>query len=73
MFSDIGPLEALVLGVVILALYIVPSVIAFRRRHPRRLLILTINLVFGSTLIGWVVALYLATRSAPTPSRPRTV
>ncbi|WP_242705171.1 superinfection immunity protein [Streptomyces griseocarneus] len=54
-----------------MALYIVPSVIAFRRRHPNRLLILTINLVLGGTLIGWAVALYLATRSAPAArSRP---
>ncbi|MEU1375521.1 superinfection immunity protein [Streptomyces triculaminicus] len=71
MFSNIGPFEAVALGVVIVALYIVPSVIAFRRRRPNRLLILTINLVLGGTLIGWAVALYLATRAAPAArSRP---
>ncbi|MCF3101227.1 superinfection immunity protein [Streptomyces roseoverticillatus] len=69
MFSDIGPFEVIALGVVIVALYIVPSVIAFRRRHPNRLLVLTVNLVFGCTLIGWAIALYLATRSAPARSQ----
>ncbi|MFF7725762.1 hypothetical protein [Streptomyces sp. NPDC008001] len=38
MFSDIGPFEAIAIGVVIVAVYVVPSVIAFRRRHPNRLL-----------------------------------
>ncbi|RLU96832.1 hypothetical protein CTZ27_17725 [Streptomyces griseocarneus] len=65
MFSEIGPIEAIVLNVVFLAVYFTPSVVAFRRRHPRRRLILAINLVFGATLIGWAVALYLATRSTP--------
>ncbi|MFQ6198574.1 superinfection immunity protein [Streptomyces sp. NPDC000405] len=73
MFSRIGPFEALVLGVAIVALYLAPSVIAFRRGHPRRLLVLTINLVLGSTLIGWAIALYLATRPAPDHGRPATM
>ncbi|MFI1968314.1 hypothetical protein BLA24_13285 [Streptomyces cinnamoneus] len=70
MFSNIGPFEAVALGVVIMALYVVPSVIAFRRRHPQRLLVLAVNLVFGCTLVGWAVALHLATRSAPARSQP---
>ncbi|MGW1837145.1 superinfection immunity protein [Streptomyces sp. NPDC002067] len=65
MFGNIGIFEAVVLGIVIAAVYFVPSVIAFRRGHPNRLLILAINLLFGCTLIGWAVALYLATRPVP--------
>ncbi|MEU1824934.1 superinfection immunity protein [Streptomyces abikoensis] len=56
-----------------MALYLAPSVIAFRRGHPGRLLVLTINLVLGSTLIGWAIALYLATRPAPDHGRPATM
>lgn len=45
-----------ILGVV----YIVPSIVAFRRNHPNRWIILVINLAFGGTIIGWGVALVWA-------------
>jgi hypothetical protein len=43
----------LILGVV----YIVPSIVAFRRNHPSRWIILVINIAFGGTIIGWGIAL----------------
>ncbi|GAA0436118.1 superinfection immunity protein [Streptomyces luteireticuli] len=62
MFSSIGPIGSFAACVVLIALYLVPSIVAFNRSHPKRWLVLVINLVFGGTLVGWVVALYLATR-----------
>ncbi len=50
-------LFSLVVG---LFLYFVPSFIAFGRRHPHRLAILLVNLIFGWTLIGWVGTLIWA-------------
>lgn len=58
--------ELLVVGIVFLAIglvYILPSIIAFRRDHPNRWLILVINLAFGSTIIGWGIALAWAMRA----------
>ena len=45
-------------------IYIAPSMIAFRRNHPNRWIILVVNLAFGSTIIGWGVALVWALRAA---------
>jgi threonine/homoserine/homoserine lactone efflux protein len=47
-------------------IYIAPSIVAFRRDHPSRWIILVINLAFGGTIIGWGVALAWALRGPPT-------
>lgn len=44
-------------------IYIVPSIVAFRRNHPNRWIILVINIVFGSTILGWGIALVWALRA----------
>lgn len=49
-----------VVMVVILALYVIPSIVAFARKHPNRWLILVINIVFGGTGIGWLGSLVWA-------------
>ena len=43
---------------------LLPSFIAFRRRHPNRWLILLVNVVFGATVIGWLGALIWALNAA---------
>jgi hypothetical protein len=50
----------LVVGIV----YILPSIVAFRRNHPNRWIILVINVAFGGTIIGWGIALAWAMRAA---------
>ena len=56
-----NPLGALLISlgiwVVIISLYFVPCVIAFRRKHTNRISILIINFFLGWTIAGWVVAL----------------
>jgi hypothetical protein len=37
--------------------YLLPTILAFRRRHPDRWLIGVTNLILGATGVGWVVAL----------------
>jgi len=44
-------------------IYMMPSIIAFRRAHPSRWIILVINFVFGTTILGWGVALIWALRA----------
>ncbi len=39
----------------LLCLYVLPSILAFRRHHPNRWVILAINLLLGPP--GWVIAL----------------
>ena len=55
-------LTVIYLGMIPVAflIYAIPSIIAFRRRHPNRFAILVINIVFGGTGIGWLGALVWA-------------
>ena len=49
------------LGVcVLLGLYCLPGLIAYRRRHPNLGGIVALNLLLGWTFLGWVVALVWA-------------
>lgn len=48
------------------AFYLLPTIVAFIRKVPNRGSVLVINLFLGWSLIGWVVALAMAARSAPT-------
>lgn len=45
-------------------IYLLPSYFAFKRKHPNRVLILVLNLLFGVTLLGWVLLLIWALRAA---------
>ncbi|MDR1042192.1 MAG: superinfection immunity protein [Deltaproteobacteria bacterium] len=50
-------LASLVVGVIALIVYIIPSVVAFKRRHRNRVPILLVNILGGWSLIAWIVAL----------------
>jgi hypothetical protein len=43
----------MLLGIVLI--YMLPTVIAFGREHPRRQDVLVANVLLGWTLIGWIV------------------
>jgi len=43
-----------------LALYFVPTLVAYRRRHHNRAAIALLNLLLGWTFFGWVAALVWA-------------
>lgn len=69
-----GETEALLtviyLGMIPVAflIYAIPSIIAFRRRHPNRFAILAINIAFGGTGIGWLGALVWALGAVHLPN-----
>uniref|UniRef100_A0AAU2VFT2 Superinfection immunity protein n=1 Tax=Streptomyces sp. NBC_00003 TaxID=2903608 RepID=A0AAU2VFT2_9ACTN len=67
MFGNIGPVEVVLLAALAFALYLLPTYIAFRRGVHNRWAVVSINIVFGATFLGWLVALFLATR----PAQPR--
>ena len=48
-----------------LFLYFVPSIIAFKNRHLKRVLIFLLDLVLGVTVFGWIGALLWATEKTP--------
>jgi hypothetical protein len=44
-----------VLMILIVAIYMLPTLIAYGRDHPRRSMITLVNILFGWTLVGWLV------------------
>ncbi|MET3900679.1 hypothetical protein ABIB57_004645 [Devosia sp. UYZn731] len=46
------------------AIYLIPTFVAFARRHPNRWLIMVINVAFGGTGIGWLGSLVWAFQAA---------
>ncbi|MBD8902579.1 superinfection immunity protein [Methylobacterium bullatum] len=60
----------LVVVTVCIAIYGLPSIIAFHRHHPNRWVILAVNALFGGTLVGWVVALVWALHAVHRPDQP---
>jgi hypothetical protein len=48
-------------GLLAVLIALLPTLIAFKREHDRRIAIALLNLLAGWTLIGWVVALVWAT------------
>ncbi|MFG2647006.1 superinfection immunity protein [Streptomyces sp. NPDC048436] len=67
MFSSIGPLGVTLFSLLSVVVYLLPSLIAFNRGVENRWLVLVINIVFGASVIGWLIALYLATRKVKAP------
>ncbi|RLQ89277.1 superinfection immunity protein [Notoacmeibacter ruber] len=50
-------LDMMIGGVILLMIVVTPIVIAFIRRHPNRWAIFIITVVFGFTILGWLIAL----------------
>lgn len=55
LFSDpVDPwVQPVVFTVVAIAVYFIPGIVADMRKHPRRRLILGLNVILGITVIGW--------------------
>lgn len=56
--SHVGPIVLLIM----LGLYALPSIIAWRRKHRDLTQIIILNLFLGWTLLGWVASLIWAIR-----------
>jgi hypothetical protein len=65
--ADIGSIEGVLLVFAILplltAFHFLPSIIGMNR--PNRLVIFLVNFFAGWSIIGWLIALYLALKKAP--------
>lgn len=56
--------------IVVLGLYLVPTIIGMIRKVPNIGSVIVINLLLGWTLVGWVVALAMAVRTVPPKPQP---
>ena len=56
----IGILIFVVIAVVCLVFYFLPTIIAFKKERDNKVSILALNLFLGWSLIGWVVSLVWA-------------
>lgn len=45
-----------------LAFYFLPTITAIKRNSPHKTAVIILNVFFGFTLLGWVIALVLATK-----------
>jgi len=52
-----------------LAAYLLPTIIAFAKSHRNRWVILIINIFFGATFIGWLIALIWALNKIDDPKK----
>ena len=50
----LGSTSTILMLMVIVLIYILPTLVAFGREHPRRQDVALVNLLFGWTLIGWI-------------------
>jgi len=57
MFLGFGIFLSLVIIIVGLAFYFIPTIIAFSRNHKNKIGIFLLNLLAGWTFLGWVGAL----------------
>lgn len=55
----------LLLVLVILFLYFIPTLVAYSRKKGNRVAILALNFFLGWSLIGWVIALVWAYTNEP--------
>lgn len=61
-----------ILIVALAVVYCLPSVIAFSRAHRNRWIILVLNIVFGATILGWLIALIWAMNKIDDPLKGGT-
>ena len=60
---------ATIFALAALFVYMIPTLIAFRNKHPKRVEILLVNLFLGVTVLGYVGAMLWATAPAPLPEK----
>jgi uncharacterized membrane protein len=78
--SNLTPIE-MIIGFaalfLVLYIYFLPTITAIKKNSPHKTAVVIVNIFFGVTLIGWLVALLLASKQPQqviiynTPPPPR--
>lgn len=55
--------SVLVVFFIVMAIYMIPTIVAFHRQHPSRWFIGLVNFVFGCSIIGWFGSLIWASHA----------
>jgi hypothetical protein len=50
----------------VLYIYFLPTITAIRRNSPYKAAAIIVNILFGVTILGWIIALILASKQAQT-------
>jgi uncharacterized membrane protein len=56
--------QTILMLVAVVLIYMLPTLIAFGREHPRRQDIAVVNILLGWTLIGWFAVFFWASLTA---------
>jgi hypothetical protein len=46
----------------VLAFYFLPTIMAIKRQSPHTFVVIMLNIFFGVTLVGWIIAFVLASK-----------
>jgi hypothetical protein len=57
----------IIMLILVVLIYMLPTLIAFGRDHPRRMDLAVVNILFGWTLIGWLAVFFWAVLARPEP------
>lgn len=63
--SNLTPVEMIIAFAalfLLLYIYFLPTITAIKRNSPHKTAVVIVNIIFGVTLVGWLVALLLATK-----------
>lgn len=58
--GPIGIITMILGGILALVIYILPTYLAFRRKHPNKIGVMLLNIFLGWTFVGYVGALIWA-------------
>ncbi len=67
-YSGGGLPKGWIMIVISAALYVLPSLLAWKGENPRRTKILLVNLLLGWTVIGWIAAMIMTFAYAAPPA-----
>lgn len=79
--SNLTPIEMIIAFAalfLVLYIYFLPTITAIKKNSPHKTAVVIVNILFGVTLIGWLIALLLASKQPQqvvvvynTPPQPR--
>jgi hypothetical protein len=65
-----NPVLTVIVGLLAIAVLFLPAIVANQKKHKQYNSILLINILFGWTIIGWLIALIWAISASPVQSSP---